>query len=54
MPDEEFAKLRQELLERLDTDGPITQLTAWQKLVSDIAAAMQELTLASEVTSNPT
>ena len=34
--DKVFGRLRRQLLEDLDTTGPVTQLSAWQKLVADI------------------
>lgn len=39
----DFPRLRRELLENLDLDGPIQQLTAWQNLLRDLNAALAEL-----------
>lgn len=38
-----FGILRRRLLEDLDVDGPVTQLTAWQSLLRDLNAALAEL-----------
>lgn len=39
----DFPRLRRELLENLDLDGPIQQLTAWQNLLRDLNAALAKL-----------
>lgn len=39
----DFPRLRRELLQNLDLDGPINQLTAWQQLLRDLKAALAEL-----------
>ena len=39
----DFGHHRRVLLERLDIDGGITQLSAWQALVSDTTLAVREL-----------
>lgn len=41
---DDFGRLRRELLENLDLDGPINSLTAWQNLLRDLRAALAELT----------
>lgn len=41
----EFRRIRRLLLENLDLEGPIAQLSAWQKLVTDTNAALAILTL---------
>lgn len=38
-----FSEHRAMLLQRLDMDGPIRQLPAWQKLVADVEAAIADL-----------
>lgn len=38
-----FGHGRQQLLERLDLDGPINQLEAWKKLLADVDAATARL-----------
>jgi hypothetical protein len=38
-----FSQLRRELLQNLDIDGPINQLTAWQNLLRDLHAALADL-----------
>jgi hypothetical protein len=38
-----FSARRRTLLERLDIDGPVRQLTAWQRLEQDIALAVTQL-----------
>lgn len=38
-----FSERRRTLLERLDIDGPIQELRAWQALVRDVDAAVQRL-----------
>ena len=38
-----FSTRRRTLLERLDIDGPVRQLTAWQRLEADVASAVSEL-----------
>lgn len=48
--DKVFGQMRQELLERLDLDGPVTQLTAWQRLLTDIQAAFAQLLLSAPET----
>lgn len=40
---DDFARLRRELLENLDIDGPINQLSSWQNLLRDLRAALTEL-----------
>ncbi|MFV8752614.1 hypothetical protein ACNOYE_18865 [Nannocystaceae bacterium ST9] len=40
---EKFSQLRRELLQNLDIDGPVTQLSAWQNLLRDLHAALAEL-----------
>lgn len=39
----DFPRRREQLLERLDRHGPVTRLSAWQRLVADIQAAVQQL-----------
>jgi len=39
----DFEKRRRALLDRLDVDGPVRQLPAWQQLESDVAAAVASL-----------
>ncbi len=39
----DFGRHRALLLERLDRDGLVKQLAAWQQLKDDIAAALQEV-----------
>lgn len=41
--DKVFSQLRRNLLEQLDIDGPINQLSAWTKLVHDINEAVSAL-----------
>ena len=41
--DKVFARLRRQLLERLDIEGSVTALSAWQKLIFDIASAVEAL-----------
>jgi hypothetical protein len=41
--DKTFGKLRRTLLEQLDIDGPVNQLSAWTKLVRDINEAVSAL-----------
>lgn len=38
-----FSRYRRELLENLDLDGPIQQLSAWQNLLRDLKAALAAL-----------
>jgi Domain of unknown function (DUF4276) len=38
-----FNQHRKQLLERLDTSGPVNQLSSWQKLVKDIDAVVANL-----------
>ena len=38
-----FSRLRAILLQRLDIDGPINELPAWQALVADIASAVADI-----------
>lgn len=37
-----FGALRATLLQRLDPDGPVSQLSSWQALIHDIARAIRE------------
>lgn len=39
----QFAEYRRRLLERLDIDGPLRQLSAWQQLEEDIIETVQDL-----------
>lgn len=39
----EFGHRRRELLQNLDLDGPINQLSSWQNLLRDLRAALAEL-----------
>lgn len=41
--DRAFSRYRRELLENLDIDGPINQLSSWQNLLRDLRAALTEL-----------
>ena len=45
MTDHEYAVARNELLESLDINGPVTRLRAWQALVDDTKAALVSLAL---------
>lgn len=38
-----FAQRRRTLLERLDIDGPVSNLPSFQQLVADVAAAVEEM-----------
>jgi hypothetical protein len=40
---DDYVRCRRELLETLDIDGPITQLSAWQALVQDTQTALSTL-----------
>lgn len=42
-----FNELRAQLLESLDVDGPVCQLSAWQQLVADINRALDPLCTSS-------
>jgi hypothetical protein len=43
-----FGQLRRELLQNLDIDGPVNQLSAWQNLLRDLKVALAELALPSK------
>jgi len=43
-----FFAARRRLLERLDIDGPINQLSAWSKLRADIEVVVEQLRAGSE------
>jgi hypothetical protein len=45
-----FPEARRLLLERLDLDGPVNQLTAWQQLLTDIRVAHAQLLLSAPET----